>query len=126
MFDEERRNSRRLNEQVQSNCCSGVDQNKHRKCKETRDLQLQLACAREEIEELHSELEEIRNMSEVLNAKYKMVSQEKLKLFEHNEVVAYSYQDSQERIKELCIVCTGVCVITSFFDRPILMINYLR
>lgn len=104
MFDEERRNSKRLNEQVNRNI---DDTNHHCKNKETRNLQLQLSCAREDNERLRSELEEFRKFSEVLNAKFNIVSQEKLELTEHNEEVTFSYQDAQEKIKELTIMCTS-------------------
>ena len=95
-FDEEKRQSRRLNEQVLSSSGSC----RHEK-QTTRDLKLQLSITREENERLKTKLEELTKFSEVLNVKFKMVSLERNKLKEQSEEMSFSVQDSTDRITEL-------------------------
>jgi len=95
-FDEEKRQSRRLNEQVlsTSGSCRHEKQN-------TRELKLQLSVAREENERLKATLEELTKFSEVLNVKFKMVSDEKNKLKEQSEEMSFSVQSCNDRNTEL-------------------------
>lgn len=106
MCDSERRNSKRLNEQVITHHDKMRQVDSYKMA--NRDLKLRLSCMAEERDELKRELNEFRKYSEVLNAKYSIIDREKCKLKEHKDELSVSYLSARDQINDISIRCTAL------------------
>ena len=98
--DSERRNSRRLHEQVFLTKSTN-DLSMTQSAKEYRELQLRIATLKEDKQALEDEIDEFRKYSELLNAKFNLLLQEKSEVHEKNEEMSNMHCALLEKLEEL-------------------------
>ena len=120
--DSERRTSRRLHEQVFLTKSTN-DLSMTQSAKEYRELQLRIATLKEDKQALEDEIDEFRKYSELLNAKFNLLLQEKSEVHEKNEEMSNMHCALLEKLEELnvrnsceyIVYCSLNFLITLFF-----------